>query len=138
LKFPIDPNYEKIRFIFDLMDEEFLENYEKSELFIGRVNLERKCLNGLNNRRSEIEILAFILKTARGGVKKTKLLYEVNLSGLQLKKYMGFLTGSGFIRQKKISKKSTMYTTTQKGILLLYHWIKIVTLLERPKLELKS
>jgi predicted transcriptional regulator len=95
-----------------------------------KVNLNRNSLKGLNNRRSDIEILAVILRVTWNSAKKTKLLHQANLSGCQLKKYLEFLIKSGFISERPTSKRVCSYKTTTKGTLFLFHWTKILYLLE--------
>ncbi len=119
---------EKLAFLFEVIDESLLENDTLSKS-LNRVSLERSGLEGLNTRRSEIEILAFILKAARKGVNKTSILYQANLSGKQLKNYLLFLTTGGFLRNDP-GKRSNVYFTTGKGSQFLYHWAKILQLLE--------
>jgi predicted transcriptional regulator len=73
---------------------------------------------------------AFMLKSARNGVIKTAILYSANLSGRQLKKYLTFLTDAGFLKEETKKKRGAIFKTTSKGNLFLYHWIKILNLLE--------
>jgi predicted transcriptional regulator len=127
---PKNTDAERIKYLFDLIDEELLTEYESNAITLEKVNLERTYLTGLNNRRSEMEILAHILNIARGSAKKTKILYQANLSGRQLKNYLTFLLGAGFIKEQKITRRTYSYSTTKKGNLFLFHWIKILSLLE--------
>ena len=76
-----------------------------------------------------MELLAFILKAARKGVNKTEILYKANLSGRQLKKYLLFLSNAGFLKEDN-RKKRSLYKTSSKGSLFLYHWVRILQLLE--------
>jgi predicted transcriptional regulator len=124
-----DLDIEKLSRIFALIDNEFLDTPEEDLKRLDKVDLKQSCLSGLNRRRSEIEILALILKSAREGVHKTGILFKANLSGLQLKKYLGFLTDTGFLVKDGKKRRGALYKTTQKGNLFLYHWTRIVNLL---------
>jgi predicted transcriptional regulator len=126
-----DVEADRLRLIFDLLNDELVEKLDdKTQTQLEKVSLERGYLSGLNTRRSETEILAFILKIAKGGAKKTKILYQANLSGRQLKNYMNFLLDTGFLREKRIPKKGSFFNTTKKGDTFLFHWMKILNLLE--------
>lgn len=48
-------------------------------------------------RRSRIDIIAEILRTAINGSQKTKLVYETNINFTLLKEYLPFLFENGFI-----------------------------------------
>jgi predicted transcriptional regulator len=127
---PKDLNIEKLSDIFNLVDDQLIEDSEKGLRSLGNIDLDKTFLKGLNNRRSEMEILAFMLKSARKGVNKTGILYQANLSGRQLKNYLSFLTTAGFIKEEAKKKRRTLFTTTSKGNLFLYHWGKILRLFE--------
>lgn len=51
----------------------------------------------VNERRSSVEILQEILRLARHGEKKTRIMYGANLSHDALNKYLGFLEEKGFM-----------------------------------------
>jgi predicted transcriptional regulator len=122
-------NAEKLNHVFNMIDDQLTAD-SKGFGGLDKVDLERSALAGLNNRRSEMEILAFMLKSARNGVIKTAILYSANLSGRQLKKYLTFLTNAGFLQEEAKKKRGALFTTTSKGSLFLYHWIKMLNLLE--------
>lgn len=106
-----------------VVDSETMEKYVKEyERF--RHIIQKKGF-GLNNRRSEMEIIANILDIARKGVKKTKILYKANLSYVQLKNYVSFLLEKGLL--KKVENE---YSTTKKGTLFLITWQNTLMLLE--------
>jgi predicted transcriptional regulator len=122
-------NADKLSHLFNMIDDQLTAD-SKGSGGLNKVDLERSTLPGLNNRRSEMEILAFMLKSARNGVIKTAILYSANLSGRQLKKYLTFLTDAGFLKEETKKKRGAIFKTTSKGNLFLYHWIKILNLLE--------
>jgi predicted transcriptional regulator len=51
-----------------------------------------------NKHRGRLDIIADILNVSMGGVKKTHLMYNCNLSFRQLKSYSHFLLRLGFLR----------------------------------------
>ncbi len=127
LEGPTNSNAQRLKHIFELVDDELSREPGHS---LDKVNLNRSILVGLNSRRSEMEILAFILKIAIGGAKKTKILYHANLSGRQMKNFITFLESAGFLQKQNRSGRGSSYKTTPKGNLFLFHWVKILSLLE--------
>ena len=67
------------------------------------------------NKRSESEIIAQILYSAESDVKKTRLLYEANISYTHFIKYFNFLLEKGFIEVKDGNPTGKVYQTTEKG-----------------------
>jgi len=52
-----------------------------------------------------------ILKTAKGGEKKTQIMYKARLSFSQLEQYLNALKNGGFI-----TEESGVWRTTEKGL----------------------
>ncbi len=73
----------------------------------------------LNQRRSDIEIIADMLKVGENGAGKTKIMYNANMSYHQIQKYLGFLMGQGFIDRIKVGNPSVTYQVTDSGLKLL-------------------
>lgn len=73
----------------------------------------------VNRRRSDIEIIADMLKIGEDGAGKTKIMYGANMSYSQIEKYLGFLIGQGFIDKIKIGNPSVTYQVTDNGLKLL-------------------
>ena len=73
----------------------------------------------INRRRSNIEIIAEMLKVGENGAGKTKIMYNANLSYTQIQKYLGFLLGEGFINKMEMGNPSVKYHVTEKGTKLL-------------------
>ena len=65
-------------------------------------------------KRGKHAITVEILKLAKKGVNKTKIMYEGKLSFFQLKKYLGSLQKSGHLKKDKKT-----YKTTDKGLAYL-------------------
>jgi predicted transcriptional regulator len=129
LEAPEDLTIEKLNFIFNLIDDQTVYSPENIIDGLEKVDLNRNSLDGLNHRRSEMELVAFILKAARNMVNKTEILHKANLSSRQLRKYLLFLTTAGFLSEDS-KKKRILYKTSSKGNLFLFHWVKILQLLE--------
>lgn len=73
----------------------------------------------VNRRRSDIEIIAEMLKIGGEGAGKTEIMYGVNMSYRQLQKYLGYLITEGFIDAFKIGDPAVYYRVTEKGQKLL-------------------
>ncbi len=128
---PEDLSIEKLRVVFDLIDDELIKEYDRELKELERFDLEQSCLTSLNTRRSEMEILAFMLTIMRRGAIKTKILYQANLSYTQLKSYLQFLKDAGLITEEGGKKRGNLFKTTYNGNLFLYHWSKILSLIEK-------
>jgi predicted transcriptional regulator len=77
-----------------------------------------------NKRRDRHDIVAEILKTARGGKIKTHIMYKAKLSYSQINEYLNLLIKKGFLENMAIKRKRqiiTMYKTTRKGMEFLDH-----------------
>jgi len=73
----------------------------------------------LNRRRSDIEIIADMLKVGENGAGKTEIMYSANMSYRQIQKYLGYLISQGFIDQIKMGNPSVTYRVTDSGLKLL-------------------
>ena len=73
----------------------------------------------MNNRRSNIEIIADMLRVGENGAGKTKIMYSANMSYSQIQKYLGFLISNGFINKVKIGNPAVTYQVTDTGMKLL-------------------
>ena len=76
----------------------------------------------VNNRRSELEIIGEILVLSKDGAKKTKILYQGNLSYTQLQGYLPFLLEKDIIEEYTVDDTGSpckLYKTTEKGLGLL-------------------
>ena len=71
----------------------------------------------MNNRRSNIEVMADILKLGQAG--KTEIMYSANMSYRQLQRYLEFLTQRGFIEITKVGNPVTTYRVNKRGFRLL-------------------
>ena len=76
----------------------------------------------VNNRRSELDIIAEILKLSKKGTKKTNILYKGNLSYTQIQSYLPFLIEKEILEECLVEEKEKSYTyyrITPKGLDLL-------------------
>ena len=80
----------------------------------------------INRRRSNIEIIADMIKVGENGAGKTEIMYSANMSYSQIQKYLGFLISHGFIDKVKVGNPSVNYQVTDSGLRLLKS-IKTVT-----------
>ena len=71
----------------------------------------------MNNRRSNLEVIADILRLGKAG--KTEIMYGANMSYRQLQRYLGYLTERGFIDTTKVGNPVTQYKVNEKGFRLL-------------------
>jgi predicted transcriptional regulator len=72
-----------------------------------------------NRRRSNIEIIAEMLKVGENGAGKTRIMYGANMSYTQIQKYLGFLMNRGFVDRLTIGNPSVTYRITESGLKLL-------------------
>jgi len=70
------------------------------------------------SHRGRLDIIANILTSAVGGVRKTSIMYRCNLSFKQLDAYLGFLLNKGLLKifTKKGSASSQFFETTARGM----------------------
>ena len=83
----------------------------------------------VNRRRSDIEIIADMLKIGENGAGKTKIMYNANLSYRQIQKYLGFLMGQGFIDKVEVGNPAVTYKLTDSGLKLLNSINSIIEIL---------
>jgi predicted transcriptional regulator len=84
----------------------------------------------MNHRRSNIEIIADMLRVGENGAGKTEIMYSANMSYAQLQKYLGFMLSHGFINKVKVGNPSVTYQVTDKGGELLKNINYIIEVLE--------
>ena len=74
----------------------------------------KKCEGNSNvpsTRRTNQDIIMDILKIAKKGERKTKIMYDANLSFTQIEKYLAILDNAGLI-----AKEESFWRTTEKGV----------------------
>jgi predicted transcriptional regulator len=71
----------------------------------------------MKHRRSNIEVIADILRLGQAG--KTEIMYSANMSYSQLQKYLASLTEGGFMERVSSETSLATYRTTKDGRNLL-------------------
>ena len=70
-------------------------------------------------RRSNIEIIADMLRVGENGAGKTEIMYTANMSYNQIQKYLEYLVNQGFIKKVNIDETMIAYQVTESGLKLL-------------------
>ena len=89
----------------------------------------------MNRRRSNIEIMADMLRVGENGAGKTEIMYSANMSYGQLQKYLGFLINHGFINKLEVGNPMVTYVVTKKGRGLLKSIDGVLEVLEYQDIE---
>jgi len=89
----------------------------------------------VGRRRSNIQIIADMLRVGENGAGKTEIMYTANMSYSQIQKYLDYLVSQGFI--SKISMDNTMmaYQVTDSGLKLLKAIDTLMNMLEPASRE---
>jgi predicted transcriptional regulator len=73
----------------------------------------------VGRRRSNIEIIADMLRVGENGAGKTEIMYTANMSYSQIQKYLDYLVNQGFINKIKMDNTMVAYQVTDSGLKLL-------------------
>lgn len=73
----------------------------------------------VTQRRSNIEIIADMLRIGENGAGKTEIMYSANMSYSQLTKYLTYLIDQGFIDRVELGNMGVNYQLTDHGSKLL-------------------
>jgi predicted transcriptional regulator len=73
----------------------------------------------VGRRRSNIEIIADMLRVGENGAGKTEIMYSANMSYSQIQKYLDYLVGQGFIDRVDLDNTMVAYRVTDSGFKLL-------------------
>ena len=82
----------------------------------------------MNNRRSNIEVIADMLRLGEAG--KTEIMYSANMSYKQIQKYLQFLLELRLIDKVTVGNPIVTYRVTKKGLRLLRNIDTILEMLE--------
>ena len=74
---------------------------------------------GVGRRRSNIEIIADMLRVGENGAGKTEIMYTANLSYSQIQKYLEYLVNQGFVTRVSLDNTMIAYQVTENGLKLL-------------------
>ncbi len=70
-------------------------------------------------RRSNIEIIADMLRVGENGAGKTEIMYTANMSYSQIQKYLEYLVNQGFVNKVNMDNTMIAYQVTDSGFKLL-------------------
>ena len=73
----------------------------------------------VSRRRSNIEIIADMLRVGENGAGKTEIMYSANMSYIQLQKYLDYLVNQGFVNKVDMDNTMVAYQVTDSGLRLL-------------------
>ena len=73
----------------------------------------------VSQRRSNIEIIADMLRIGENGAGKSEIMYSANMSYHQIQKYLDYLVNQGFINKVNLDNSLTAYQVTDSGLKLL-------------------
>jgi len=73
----------------------------------------------VGQRRSNIEIIADMLRVGENGAGKTEIMYTANMSYSQIQKYLDYLVNQGFINKVNMDNTMVAYKVTDSGLKLL-------------------
>ena len=73
----------------------------------------------VNQRRSDVEIIAEMLRIGLNSSPKTKIMYNANMSYSQMRKYLNFLISQGYLDSVRANNLSVTYQATDRGLKLL-------------------
>jgi predicted transcriptional regulator len=84
----------------------------------------------VNKRRSEIDIIYDFLSNTQEDIKKTRLMYSLNMAYSQFNTYLDFLLEKEIIGKKGCGEQGNLYYITDKGKILLNSLDNITKFLE--------
>src|SRR4030042_879159 len=88
----------------------------KGEVVAG-IGKKQRSVTG--QRRSNIEIIADMLRVGENGAGKTEIMYTANMSYSQIQKYLEYLVNQGFVNKVNIDNSVHAYQVTGSGLKLL-------------------
>jgi predicted transcriptional regulator len=87
----------------------------------------------VGQRRSNIEIIADMLRVGENGAGKTEIMYSANMSYSQIQKYLEYLVNQGFINKVSLDNTMVAYQVTETGLKLLKAIDTLINMLESNK-----
>jgi len=75
--------------------------------------------SSVGQRRSNIEIIADMLRVGENGAGKTEIMYTANMSYSQIQKYLNYLVNQGFVNKVNMDNTMIAYQVTESGLKLL-------------------
>lgn len=89
----------------------------------------------MGRRRSNIEIIADMLRVGENGAGKTEIMYTANMSYSQIQKYLDYLVNQGFINKVNMDNTMVAYQVTDSGFKLLKAIDNLMEMLESANSE---
>jgi predicted transcriptional regulator len=80
---------------------------------------ETRQRTAVGRRRSNIQIIADMLRVGENGAGKTEIMYTANMSYSQIQKYLDYLVSQGFINKVNMDNTMVAYQVTASGFKLL-------------------
>jgi predicted transcriptional regulator len=90
----------------------------------------------MGRRRSNIEIIADMLRVGENGAGKTEIMYTANMSYSQIQKYLDYLVNQGFINKVNMDNTLVAYQVTDSGLKLLKAIDTLMNMLEPGSREI--
>ena len=87
----------------------------------------------VSRRRSNIEIIADMLRVGENGAGKTEIMYSANMSYSQIQRYLDYLVNQGFVNKVDMDNTMVAYQVTESGFKLLKAIDTLMELLEPGK-----
>jgi predicted transcriptional regulator len=84
----------------------------------------------ISRRRSDIKIIADMLRVGEKGAGKTEIMYTANMSYSQIQKYLEYLVNQGFIHKVDLDNTMVAYQVTDSGLKLLKAIDSLVAMME--------
>ena len=84
----------------------------------------------VSRRRSNIEIIADMLRVGENGAGKTEIMYSANMSYSQIQKYLDYLVNQGFVNKVNMDNTMMAYQVTESGLKLLKAIDALMVMLE--------
>jgi predicted transcriptional regulator len=88
-----------------------------SQQILSSADIQQK--SGVGRRRSNIEIIADMLRVGENGAGKTEIMYSANMSYSQIQKYLEYLVNQGFVNKVNMDNTMIAYQVTGTGLKLL-------------------
>jgi predicted transcriptional regulator len=107
-----------------------METGLNSQLAVNTLNTSHPKHSGISRRRSDIKIIADMLRAGEKGAGKTEIMYSANMSFSQIQKYLDYLVSQGFIHKVDIDNTLKAYQVTDSGLKLLKAIDNLISMLE--------
>ena len=89
----------------------------------------------VGKRRSNIEIIADMLRVGENGAGKTEIMYTANMSFSQIQRYLTYLVDQGFVNRVEMDNTIAAYQVTDTGMKLLKAIDSLMAMLGPEQME---